>query len=283
MKIYGILGKNVSYSLSPLMHNAAFKALGLDAEYKTFEIAEEKLENFFTRLRKGEVSGCNVTIPYKEKALEFVDKYDDLVRDIGALNTLARKEGKLRGYNTDCQGFIESLTGKSEGDLCFNPEGKSVFVFGAGGAARAIIYALVSLGAKKIAITDIDLKKAETLAGIVVEKHRKDTLITVVQDGKQFNEFISKADLVINATPSGMKETDQPLFDYRYMHEKLHVFDLVYARDTELLKEARSLEARAINGLNMLLYQAAAAFRIWTDQKAPIEVMRKALLDRIKK
>jgi len=282
MKTYGLLGKNISYSLSPDMHNAAFRALGLDSEYKLFDIPEEKFENFFGSLKTGDVAGCNITIPYKEKAFRFIDKYDDLAGDIEAINTVALKSGNLCGYNTDCQGFIESLTGKNEGDLNFSPEGKDVFMFGAGGAAKAIIYALVGLGTKKIAITDIDIGKAENLAGSIVEKQHGDTLLTVVQDEKQFSEFISKADLVINATPSGVKKTDEPLFDYRYMHEKLHVFDLVYARDTALIKEARTLNAKAINGLNMLLYQAAAAFGIWTGRKAPIEVMKKAMLERIR-
>lgn len=283
MKIYGLLGRNISYSLSPFMHNAAFRALKLEAEYKTFDIPESGLDDFFSDLRKGNISGCNVTIPYKEKALGFLDKQTGPVQDIGAVNTLAFEDTKLCGYNTDYYGFMEAVKGKSAGDLDFDSKGKDIFVFGAGGAGKAVIYGLMSLGAKRIAITDIDERKAERLAVSIVGKHKSDSLITVVKDEAKYEEFISKSNLLINASPCGMKKDDPALFDYRYIHEELYVFDLIYAAETPLLKEARSRAAKAVDGVNMLLYQAGRAFTIWTSKGAPLEVMRKALLGNIKR
>ena len=283
MKIYGLLGRNIDYSLSPAMHNAAFRALGVDAEYKIFDIPEDGVSDFFSDLKQGKISGCNVSIPYKEKTLRFIDECHNLAKDIGAVNTIVIKAAKLHGYNTDYQGFVKTLIGKNEGDLGFNPKGKEIFVFGAGGASRAVIFGLITLGAKRIAIVDIDETKAEELASSVIETHVGNSLITVVKDRAKYEEFISKSDLLINATPCGMKEKDLALFDYRYIHEKLYVLDLIYAGDTKLVKEARSRSGKAINGLNMLLYQATEAFTLWTGMSAPFKVMQKALREGIGK
>lgn len=284
MQIYGLLGKNISYSLSPAMHNAAFGELNLDAEYRIFDIPEEGLGDFFSKLKKGVISGCNVTIPYKEKVLDLVDDESSATKTVGALNTIVNKDGALKGHNTDYQGFMKSLRGEGGGDLGFEPEGKSVFIFGAGGAARAVVYGLLLLGAKKIALADIDTEKAEMFASSIVEKEAAGSvIITVAHDEKQYHEFISRSDLLVNATPCGMKETDHVLFDYKYIDKALSVFDLVYTRETPLIKEAKSKGARVIGGLNMLLYQAARSFELWTGKDAPLDAMRKALSENIKK
>ena len=283
MKTYALLGKNISYSLSPVMHNTAFRAMAIEAEYKIFDLPENEVDNFFSRLKTGEISGCNVTVPYKEKALEFLEKCEGPAGNIGAVNTVARRDMKLYGYNTDYEGFVESLTGRDTGDLNFNPKGKEVFIFGAGGAARAVIYSLMTLGAKRIAIADMDQKKAENLASAVSARYEGDSLITVVNDETKYDEFISKSELLINATPCGMKKDDPGLFDYKYIHEDLFVFDLIYMHETPLVKEAKSRGAGGINGVNMLLYQAAKSFAIWVGKNAPLEVMRKVLLERIAK
>ncbi|MFC1576091.1 shikimate dehydrogenase [Candidatus Omnitrophota bacterium] len=281
MQTYGLLGKNISYSLSPFMHNAAFKALDIKATYKIFDMPENKLDGFFGMLRSGEISGANVTVPYKEKVVGLVDVADQKVRSIGALNTIVRKQKLLVGHNTDCEGFLEALRGKGEGNLGFDERGKSVFVFGAGGAAKAVIYSLLRTGIKKIDIADIDREKAERLASVASEAQEGNVIITVVKEKRQYDDFISRADLLVNATPCGMKKTDPTLFDYRFIHEKLFVFDLVYAVETPLLKAARETARKAINGMNMLLYQAAHSFTFWTERAAPIEAMRKALMENI--
>lgn len=283
MKTYGLLGETIGYSLSHHMHNAAFSRLGLMAEYKIFDIPESGLGDFFSQVKKGTISGCNVTIPYKERALDFVRDMSPAVSAIGALNTIVRESGKVIGHNTDYHGFVKSLRSRAAGDLGFEPEEKSAFVFGAGGAAKAVVYSLLILGAKKIAIADVDIKKAESLAASVVEKQKGNALITVAQEEAQYDEFISRSDLLVNATPCGMKENDIPLFDYKFIDKTLAVFDLIYAKDTPLVIEAKSRGARAINGLNMLLYQAARSFELWTEKEAPLDAMRKALSDNITK
>jgi len=283
MQKYGLLGKKISYSLSPSMQTAAFKALGIEATYEIFDRPENGVEKFFADMREGRISGCNITVPYKESALKLVDAADELAREVGAVNTVVKKNGNLIGHNTDCAGFVEALRGSGAGNLDFNAYQKSAFLFGAGGAARAVTYSLLGLGIKKIYIADIDNKKAESLAASVSEKVKGSVLITVVSEKRQYDDFISRADLLVNATPSGMKKDDEPLFDYRYIHEKLYVFDLIYAVDTLLLKEARTRAKAAINGMNMLLYQAAHSFTLWTEKAAPLDVMRRALTEKIKK
>jgi shikimate dehydrogenase len=281
MKIYGLLGKNISYSLSPVMYNAAFKALGLDAEYRIFDRDEDRLDEFFAGLKKGSISGCNVTIPYKEMSLGYVDECTGAARSIGAVNTIARSDAVLKGYNTDYQGFMKALRGSGAGDLDFQPKGKSAFIFGAGGAARSVVHSLLTLGIKKLIITDMDAQKAERLVGSIDEEKYDQSTIAVAHDETQYNDFVSRSDLLINATPCGSQSEDPRLFDYRYIHERLSVFDLIYALDTPLVKEARTRARRAVNGLNMLLYQAAAAFEIWIQEDAPVAVMRKALTERM--
>ena len=282
-KIYGLLGKKVDYSLSPIMHNRAFKEKGIDAEYRIFNTEENNLKEFFLKIREGKIAGCNVTIPYKEKAFNEVDELTDVAKAIGAINTISLKDGILAGDNTDHYGFSLSLTGKGEGDLGFDPKGKSVFIFGAGGASKGVTHVLLSLGVSRIAITDIDNEKAEMLAAYITKGKNSNVLATVVKDSTSYEDFISKADLLVNATPIGLKDGDAELFDYRYIHEKLYVFDLVYAVNTRLVREAKQKAFKAINGLNMLIYQAAQSFSVWTGLEAPIDVMKKAVEEQKKK
>ena len=261
------------------MYNAAFRELGVEAGYKLFDLPESEVDEFFAGMRAGKVAGSNVTIPYKEKVLDIVDDLSPASRAIGALNCVVFEEGLLRGHNTDYQGFMKSLRGTGEGDLAFETEGKSAFIFGAGGAAKAVAYGLFLLGVKKIALADLDIDKAEAFAGSFIEKEERDVIVTVVKDVKQYGEFVSKSDLVVNATPFGMNSGDSELFDYKYIDKSLSVFDLIYSKETSLVKEARHQGSRAITGLNMLLYQAGRTFELWTGQDAPIDVMRKALLE----
>ncbi|MFH1594341.1 MAG: shikimate dehydrogenase [Candidatus Omnitrophota bacterium] len=284
MKTYGLLGKNISYSLSPCMHNAAFKALGIYASYKIFDTDEKGLESFFFSLKKGDIAGCNVTIPYKERALSFVGSNSSAVKTIGALNTIVREDGALKGHNTDYLGFMMALKGKRSGDLNFDPDGKNVFMFGAGGAAKAIAYVLSNvLGAKRIIIADVDTEKADGLASYIGENAARDITIAVAHDKEQYNDFIANSDLLVNATPCGLKDGDPELFDYRYVEQKHYVFDLIYSVKTPLMKRAEYQAANAIDGLNMLLYQAARAFEYWTGCEAPIDIMREALLEKMQK
>lgn len=276
-KIYGLVGYPVRHSLSPLMHNVAFKALGINAEYRLFEINPEQVEEFLNlnHLSQNNISGLNVTIPYKEKIIPFLDSLSDETKLIGAVNTIKVSGDRLEGFNTDGQGFLKHLT---EG-LGFNPKGKIIAIIGAGGAARAVSVYLSKTQPKRIAIYDID--KTKTLALIShLKKNFKDVEFIPTDSIEELK--IENSDLLVNATPVGMKETDPSLVEEKSIHKDLWVYDLIYnPGETKLLKISRLKGARTSNGLGMLLYQGAYAFELWTGQKAPIEIMRKALTEEL--
>ncbi|MFH1355045.1 MAG: shikimate dehydrogenase [Candidatus Omnitrophota bacterium] len=276
-KIYGLIGKPVRHSLSPLMHNAAFKALKIDAEYRLFELEADRLEHFLYNMGANNILGVNVTVPYKEKVMPFLDKVSAEAKAIGAVNTIKLSQDSLEGFNTDGEGFLWDLTK----NLKFNPEGKSVAIIGAGGAARAVCVYLSKAHVKKISIFDIEAKKRDVLV-----EHLKrsfpdmETTSAEAIDGLRIN----KRDLLINATPIGMRENDPCLVDEKLLHKNILVYDLIYnPAETRLIKAARQIGARASGGLGMLLCQGARSFEIWRESPAPIEAMELALKEGVKK
>ncbi|MFZ2356474.1 MAG: shikimate dehydrogenase [Candidatus Omnitrophota bacterium] len=274
IKIYGVLGYPVKHSLSPFMHNAAFRALNLDAEYKLFEKKPEELEDFFGFFNKENIWGVNVTVPYKEKVLPFLNSLSQEVKLIGAVNTIKRvMDDKLEGYNTDGDGFIKHL----RQDLLFEPKNKKVAILGAGGASKAISVYLSIARVKSITIFDIDKLKAEILVNSLKEHFRKtDFRLSTSVNGLN----IKTSDLLVNATPIGMKDTEACLVNKELLHEGMLVYDLIYnPKETKLLKLAKDRGAQVSNGLGMLLYQGARSFELWTQKTAPIEIMRQALND----
>ncbi len=282
-KIYGLIGYPVKHSLSPAMHNAAFKELEINAEYRLFPLKEEEIADFL-RNCSNNIYGLNITVPYKEKILKFVELEAEslFLGKIGAVNTIVVKDKKLIGYNTDIPGFARDVKER------FNPSnvegffiGKKAAVLGAGGAARAVVYALVEYcGIKDIAIFDIDEVKKNNVVKMIKELF-SDLKIYGVDSIEQLN--LKDKDLLINATPIGMKETDPCLVDDKLIHKDLFVYDLVYnPEETKLLKIAKNKGARVSNGLGMLLYQGVLAFEIWTGAKAPVDIMRQALIDGLK-
>ncbi len=272
MDIYGVIGWPIKHSLSPAMHNAAFKALGIDAEYKLFEVRPEELEDFI--LKRKDAAGFNVTVPHKEKCMALLDSIDPLAASIGAVNTIVIKNGKLTGYNTDSLGFIAAL----EKDLGFSVKGKSVFVLGSGGASRAVSFSLARTGAKKIILTDLFLDKVKSLADNV-RKFYPGCKVDIVEPKKIYRESdLSGIDLLVNATPIGLKESDPVLFDKGVFRPGLAVYDLVYNPEkTKLVKLAQDSGLKASGGMGMLLYQGAKSFELWTGKNAPVDVMRTTL------
>lgn len=270
-KIYGLIGYPVKHSLSPAMHNAAFSYLKTDAEYKLFSLRQEELGDFLKNLKQNNIYGLNVTIPYKEAVIPFLDILSDETRLIGAVNTIRVSGDRLEGFNTDGEGFLRHL----RQDLRFNPEGKIIAILGAGGAAKAISVYLAKVKAKKIAIYDIDKRKSTALV-----EHLKENFNNIefkyTNSTKDLN--IQNCDLLVNATPIGMKEKDPCLIDEKFIHRDLLVYDLIYnPKETKLLLRARKVGAKITNGLGMLLYQGILSFKIWTGQDAPLEIMRQAL------
>ncbi|MDD5428935.1 MAG: shikimate dehydrogenase [Candidatus Omnitrophica bacterium] len=277
---YGLIGHPVKHSLSPAMQNAAFGALGINAEYVLYDIEPENLETFLKNAASSRIAGLNVTIPHKIKAKEYLERrgsLDENARRLGAVNTIKISEdGTLCGYNTDGPGFYRSLIE----DLKFEPEGKNVFVLGAGGAARAVVMYLGN-GPKNIFISDVDMAKTTDLKAHY-KKYFDGNRLAIV-DENDFKEKLKASDLLINATPVGMKGSDPSPVDASLLHYGLYVYDLVYNRpSTELVKTATSLKLHASTGAGMLLYQGAIAFEIWTGARAPVAIMKKALREALR-
>lgn len=276
-RVYGLIGNPVSHSLSPLMHNAAFSRLKLKSRYRLFPLKENELRPFLSSLRKKNIRGLNVTIPYKEKVLKFMEGYQSsAVTSIGAANTIVvDKLGNLKLFNTDYLGFSEHLK-----ELKVSP--KKVALIGAGGAARAICFCLGKKKAQEVAIYDID--KFRSLA--LMERFNRifpSTRFAAVAGVEALG--VQDKDLLINASSLGMKEADPLLVTAGHLHPGLFVYDLVYSpRETRLLKLAKEQNLAHANGLGMLLYQGVEALNLWiAPRRAPVEIMRKALERGVKK
>lgn len=276
--IYGLIGYPVEHSLSPLMHNAAFKALGVDAIYKLFPLKEDDVDQFFTDLRQktSPIFGLNVTVPYKERVIKDMDILSPFARKANAVNTIViSKDRRLTGYNTDGPGFLTHLS-----EFGFNPANKRISILGAGGAARAIVavFCLFQQRPESILIYDIDPGRARHLISDLSQ--RMDVRIVEAVDCID-DLNIELSDLLINATPIGMKEEDQGLFEEELLHADMFVYDLIYnPPETRLLKAAREKGAKTANGLGMLFYQGVLAFQHWSDRELDPrikEIMRDSL------
>ncbi len=277
--VFGLIGFPVKHTFSPNMHNSAFSKLGVNGVYFPFEVKPENLHDAISGLKSIGVKGFNVTIPHKENIIKYLDKLSPEAKFIGAVNTVLVKDDLMIGYNTDGLGFIDSL----KADLKFNPKGKSVFIFGAGGAARAISFSLALAGAKRIIFTDLDSKKALVLAKELSAKTRCE-VFAVKFDKTALGELILNSDLLVNASPCGMHDKDTELVDKRWLHKNLAVYDCIYnPLKTKLIKSAIKNKLRYSNGLGMLLRQGVKAFEIWTGLKAPVDIMKNALNRAIKK
>ncbi len=273
-KIMGLIGYPLEHSVSPAMHNAAFKKLGLDCEYSLFEVEPKDLPEAVEGMRALHIAGFNVTIPHKEAVVPLLDEVTEVAKVIGAVNTVKNQRGRLIGYNTDGAGFIESL----KNDAKIKPKGKHAVVLGAGGASRAVAVMLAESGAKTVTITDIDNDKARELAEYV-DSYFDTSCVNVEVNGKDLQGSINQAEILVNCTPLGMapKIKACPLADNIELHKKLMVYDLVYnPAETALMKKAKAAGAKVCSGLGMLVYQGALALTLWTGEEAPIEVMRQA-------
>ena len=268
-KVLGLLGWPVEHSLSPAMHNAAFKHLGLDCCYLTFPVKPELLKDAVKAVRALNLAGVNVTMPHKENVIPLLDKVDADASFIGAVNTIVNSNGKLIGYNTDGRGFMRSL---SEAQISLNK--KNVLILGAGGASRAIGFYLAKK-ASALFIYDIDRKKAGKLIRDL-NKMRKNVFPFSFQPSA-FSHQLHDIDIIINATPLGLKKGDPLPVDINLLKPRHVVCDLIY-KNTPLLQRASRKGCRTLDGLGMLLWQGVFAFELWTGKKPPVEVMRKALV-----
>ncbi|MCX7981621.1 MAG: shikimate dehydrogenase [Syntrophales bacterium] len=263
-KLFCLIGNPVSHSLSPVMHRAAFEAIHFHACYHAFLVSD--LAGAIKGIRSLGISGVSVTIPFKEAVIPYLDNIDENVRRIGAANTILNQEGQLVGFNTDSQGFMRALRRVE------NPKGKKVIVLGAGGAARAIVYALVTQGAQ-VTILNRTREKGEKLAQefscSFASWEQKDTI---------------EGDMIVNTTPVGMyPHTDETPVDASHLSRFNLVVDIIYHPvETKLIRLAHHAGLKTLSGVDMFIYQGAEQFRLWTGLEPPIEVMHQAVMEALK-
>ncbi len=273
--IYGIFGHPVKHSLSPNMHNSAFNELGLDSVYVAFDIDPENIEQATNSIRVMGIKGINITIPHKQTIMPFLDEIAPDAKLTGAVNTVKNEDGKLSGFNTDVGGFLRAI----REDLDFNPEGKTLFLTGAGGAARAVLSAFCMNRGSVVYIADIISEKAVELANQFKSNFENITFETINIENKELvSEKFKEADILVNASPAGMDGVGSLDIPLSSLNKNAVVYDLVYKpQNTKLLTDAKELGHKASGGLSMLLYQGAESFEIWTGENAPVDVMKKAL------
>lgn len=263
----GVLGWPLGVSLSPVIHNAAFRHLGMDWIYLAFPVEPEALPDAVAGLRALGGLGANVTMPHKEAVVHLVDEVSGDAEAVGAVNTIERFGDRLLGHNTDVEGFRKLVVT----DAGVDPAGERALVLGAGGAARAVIKALDDLGAKEIVIAARDSARAAAVTAVARASR------TTTAGWEEAPGIAAEADLVVNATPLGMND-EHALARARWSEAHV-VIDLVYEPPaTRLVEAARLQGAQAWGGVGMLVHQAAASFRLWTGQEAPLETMSAAAL-----
>ena len=270
--LYAIIGNPIEHSLSPVMQNAAFEAVGLDAVYLALRVEPAGLHRAIEGFRAINLSGFNVTIPHKVAIMKYLDELDSSAATIGATNTVVNRNGKLTGYNTDGTGALAALR-----EAGVNLQGRRILLLGAGGAARALAFSFAKT-AERITILNRTSSKAESLA----EDLRQATGATVVHgklDPSTLDEEVASTDLLVNATSVGMHpRSEETPVDVRFLRPDMVVFDIVYSPlETRLLREAREVGAKGVDGLAMLVHQGVQAFELWTGKRAPTSTMTKAL------
>jgi shikimate dehydrogenase len=271
-RVFGIVGDPVSHSISPIIQNAAFRALGLDAVYVAFPIAPARLAQALPGLASAGVQGLNVTLPHKQAVIPLCAALTEEARAIGAVNTLKAGPDGWHATNTDGSGFMLSL----EHDLHWAPRGKHALMLGAGGAARAVGWQLLKHGAARLTIANRHRERAEALAADL-RKSPGGEVAVVAFDGVAG----LAPDLLVNTTSVGMHDGRSPV-ELAALRVREAVMDIVYAPPvTPLLEQAAALGLPRTNGMGMLLYQGVAAFRFFTGEEPPVEVMRAALAEEL--
>jgi shikimate dehydrogenase len=273
----GIIGYPLKHSVSPDFQQAALDYCQLDIHYEPWETKAENLSSTIKRLKRPQNLGANVTVPYKEAVLSFIDEVDNLASLIGAVNTIVNQGGRLIGFNTDAHGFLRAL----REDAKFEPMDKRVVILGAGGAARAIGFALLQERVMSLAIANRTLARAESLvrslARYAIARKIRAKVTALPWRGSKLREETSHCQLIVNCTTLGMKysskETQSPLAT-RLIPRGALVYDLVYNPiETPLLRLAKEVGANALGGLPMLVYQGAISFKLWTGREAPLDIM----------
>ena len=273
-KVLCVIGHPIDHSMSPVMHNAALKELSLNYIYLAFDVPPGDLEKALLGFKKSDMKGINVTIPHKETIIQYLDQIEPLAEKIGAVNTIKNVNGILIGKNTDGLGAKKALI-----DAGCNVKGKKVLILGAGGAARAISFALAE-DIDEIFICNRTEKRAFKLA-----KELKDKM-NIPATGKDFGKatlksLLNDADILINTTPIGMyPDVNKSPISKELLTDRLFVYDIIYnPLQTQLLKDASEIGCKILNGIDMFVNQGALAFEWWTDKKPNINLMKEKIIE----
>lgn len=274
-RLIALIGNPVKHSKSPTMHNISFKKLGLDYVYMAFEIEDKSLEKSVEAMKTFNVKGFNITMPHKENIIKYLDEISEPAKIIGSVNTVVNNDGKFVGHNTDGRGFIKALEEKGQ-----DFQDKKIVIIGAGGACRAVAIQLAFDGAREVVIFNRTLVKAEFISATINKEIYKGKSRALELDEDRLKEELKDTSILINTTSIGMKNTiDQsPIKNPNILHKDLFVADIIYdPLKTKFLSQAEEMGCKTMNGINMLLYQGALAFKKWTDRDMPIGDVKKAL------
>lgn len=266
-RLAAVVAKPIKHSISPFIHNTAFEKTAVNGVYLAWEIKAEDLEATVANIRRYDMFGINLSMPYKQEVIQYLDELAPSARLIGAVNTVVNKNGTLIGYNTDGKGFFKSLPS-------FAIQGKKMTILGAGGAATAIIAQAALDQAEEIFVFTRQTSYANTVSKMVAISRQTKSRIQVLnlEDSALLQEKINQSDLLVNGTSLGMDGESLPLVESIQLPAKILVADVIYKPfETPFLKWARSQKVEAVNGLGMLLYQAAEAFELWTGQPMPCQ------------
>jgi len=276
-QVCGVIGDPIEHTLSPIMHNAAFNHLGLDLVFLAFRVKAAELENAMRGMRGLGIHGLNVTMPHKNAVAKYMDEVDLTVKVLGSVNTILNESGRLLGFNTDGVGALKALLENG-----IDPDGKKLLLLGAGGAAKAIAYALAK-EVGELCVLNRASEKAKELAESLSRTFSNRKIVGDALSSSAIQRNLQDSDILINATSVGMHPNiGQSLVAPQWLKPDLCVMDIVYDPvETKLMNDAKAAGAHVVSGVEMLLYQGAASFEIWTGVSAPIEVMRKAALDKL--
>jgi shikimate dehydrogenase len=278
MKHFAVIGHPIGHSLSPLMHNTAFKLLGLDCQYELRDIEPASLKRSIEQFKEQNWGGFNITVPHKESIIPLIDEVVPEALKIGAVNTVVIRNGKSIGYNTDIIGVEKALLpvrSKIEGQPCM--------IIGSGGAARSVAHVLIhDFGIPSIVFVALYPEQAHALVKSLGENNAK--FQVVPSNDKEIEKAIKSCALIVNATAIGMypQILDTPISNNKWISGRHIVFDVIYRPlTTRLVNEAKTAGAVTLGGLEMFIHQGAAAFRLWTDRDMPLEEVRRVLEEKL--
>ena len=269
LKTYAVIGDPIDHSLSPTIHNAAYRELDLECTYIAYRVLQGDLATGIESLKKIKIAGFNITIPHKIEMMRYLDNVDITCEKIGAVNTVLNDDGILRGFNTDMDGFLEPIKRKE-----IPIKDSKILLLGAGGASRAIVAGFQKEGARDITIVNRTKENGEKLAEFSKQIGLNSRSIYI----EEINVLDSKFDFIVNASSLGLNG-EENIIPSKLMDEQTTVYDIVYKPlKTDLINSAKEKNCKIIYGYEMLLGQAIRSFEIWLDQKAPYEAMKRSIL-----